>query len=346
MKGLPPPGAQPLAVARRPIGQVLRALPGDALVHIGLGRTDGVALGMTFAVYSSDVRIPDNGRGKGHIEVVSVDDMTSECKVITPPSPDNPILVGDGIGNIVLSRLMGRKTRFCVVGDFDIDGDGFNDPRGFDVIRALVTRTGGVVVRTVDASTDYLIVGSKPQPENIEAFASAVDAGTDDWGSEEDEVGEDEDWGDDDSDDEEDDEWGEEDDSDDFEDEDEDEDDDDEWEEDDEDDEGGDDEELDEDSDEGDEDGESEDESEDEFDVAEPVVAAAPVSAPPGVRQFGIDPTKPAVKRRKLREDELYELAIRRASALSIPRLTFGHFLNFVGIERGSKMIKQVAMGG
>ena len=82
---------------------------------------------------------------------------------------------------------------------------------------------------------------------------------------------------------------------------------------------------------------------------AEGAVRVNPPEATAVVRTMykcvGIDPTKPAVKRRKLREDELYELAIRRASALSIPRLTFDHFLNFVGIERGSKMIGQVAMG-
>lgn len=353
MKGAPPPGAQPLAVARKPIGKVLRALPGDALVHIGLGRSDGVTLGMSFAVYSSDVRVPDNGRGKAHIEVVSVDNMTSECKVVTPPSPDNPILVGDGVGNIVLGRSMGRKTRFCVVGDFDVNGDGFNDPRGFDVIRALVTRAGGEVVRTVDASTDYLIVGSKPQPEDIEAMAPASETATDDWGTEDDAVGDDasetedddwgeDDWGEDDSGGEEDDEWVEEDDdtgddgavaSD---------DDDDDWEEDDE---TGDDEAGDNGFDTGDEDEQSDEVGDDDMDADEPPVAVAPTPALAVARRpFGIDPTKPAVKRRKLREDELYELAVRRAAALSIPRLTFDHFLNFVGIERGAKMIEQVAM--
>src|SRR5207237_406231 len=62
-----PEGAQPLAVARAPVGRVLRALPGNSIVHIDLGRENHVSLGMNFAVYSSDRRVPESGRGKANI---------------------------------------------------------------------------------------------------------------------------------------------------------------------------------------------------------------------------------------------------------------------------------------
>jgi hypothetical protein len=156
-------GAQELAMARKPVGTVLRALPGDSLVHIDLGRSDNVTLGMTFSVYSANERIPADGRGKATIEVVSLGDRTAECKVITPPSPDDPILEGDSVGNIILSRNKAKKPQFCIVGNFDVDYDGQPDPRGRDAIEALVRRYGGEVVDTVTATTDYVVVGVEPQ---------------------------------------------------------------------------------------------------------------------------------------------------------------------------------------
>ncbi|MBN2562979.1 MAG: hypothetical protein JXQ75_18810, partial [Phycisphaerae bacterium] len=154
--------ADPMAVAREPIGEVLRALPGDSLVHIDLGKRDKVTLGMTFSVYPGEARVPATGRGKGNIEVVSLGDRTAECRITTPPSPEDPILPGDRVGNIVLSRNRAKKTRICVVGQFDVDFDGQIDARGAEKIKALAERYGAEVVDTVDAMTDYLVVGLEP----------------------------------------------------------------------------------------------------------------------------------------------------------------------------------------
>jgi hypothetical protein len=163
LRGPAAEGAQELAIARRPVGRVLRALPGDSLVHIDLGKDDNVTLGMTFTIYSGEERVPADGRGKATVEVVSVGQRTSECRVTTPPAPDDPILEGDGAGNIVLSRESGKKQRFCLVGDFDTDFDGQVDVHGRDAVAALVRRYGGEVVPTVDATTDYLILGIEPK---------------------------------------------------------------------------------------------------------------------------------------------------------------------------------------
>lgn len=162
LRGPPAAGAQEMALARKPVGQVLRALPGDSLVHIDLGKEKNVTLGMTFTVYSADERVPIDGRGKAAIEVVSLGQKTAECRVTAPPSPDDPILEGDGVGNIILAREKGRKPRFCTVGAFDIDFDGNPDARGAPTVAALVTRWGGVVVDSVDANTDYLVIGTEP----------------------------------------------------------------------------------------------------------------------------------------------------------------------------------------
>lgn len=161
-KGPGPEGAQALAVARKPVGRILRALPGDTIVHVDLGRRDRVAIGMTLAVYSPDRRVPETGRGKANLEIVSIGERTSECRVITPPSPEDPILQGDGVGNILLSRGGAKKQRFCIIGRFDLNYDGQPDVRGLDAIKAFVRRFGGEIVDRVDASTDYLIVGTAP----------------------------------------------------------------------------------------------------------------------------------------------------------------------------------------
>ena len=168
--------AEPLAIARKPVGKILRALPGEALVHINLGKEDNVTLGMTFSVYSADERIPADGHGKATLEVASVGDRTSECKVVTPPPPDTPILPGDGVGNIVLQRHKARKTRVCVVGQFDINFDGRPDARGSEAIKALAERYGAELVDSVDAGTDYVVVGVLPEGPGEEQGAATPGA--------------------------------------------------------------------------------------------------------------------------------------------------------------------------
>lgn len=349
---------QELAIAQTPVGTVMRALPGDSLVHIDLGREDNVRLGMSFSVYSAEERIPADGRGKAHIEVVSVDRRTAECRVTTPPSPDNPILEGDSIGNIVLSRDRSKKQRFCIVGQFDIDFDGTADVRGPEAIAALVKRYGGEVVDHVDATTDYVVVGLEPPyaPSNLtlegrrgaeepieDATASDESADEDsedaevsddeEESSDDEEASEDEDASDDEgaSDDEEDEAS---DDSDD-EDADADEDEDADAEEDDASD--------DEDSDDSDDDdAESDDEgipagdenpSDDEPQAADS--AAAAPSVPTIARNPVVDPTQSPRIRRAMSERDRYDEAIYRARMFSIPRLPQDRFFNFVGLESG-----------
>lgn len=172
-KGPEPAAARDLASARKPIGQVLRTLPGNSLLYIDLGRKDGVSLGTTFSVYSENEAIPANGRGKASIEVVSVNPRTSECRIVSPPSPDNPILEGDKINNILLARTRGKQQTFVVVGDFDVDFDGQPDPRGRESIIRLIQRTGGKVVNEVTPLTDFLVVGAEPRGQDVLAGIGA-----------------------------------------------------------------------------------------------------------------------------------------------------------------------------
>ena len=318
--------AQDLAIARTPVGEVMRALPGDSLVHVDLGREDNVRLGMTFSIYSADEKIPSDGRGKAHIEVVSVGQRTAECRVTTPPAPDNPILEGDKIGNIVLSRDKAKKQRFCIVGQFDIDFDGTADVRGREAIAALVKRYGGVVVDRVDAMTDYVVVGIEPPlaPSNLtlegrgsleEPFddvpadvpESADDEEADD--EDEDSFDDEEEDGDDEFGDDEFDDEGFDDDEDDFE-----------------------DDELDDDSDEGVPAGD-EDPSDDEAEAGGDADGASGV--PTIARKPEVDPTRGPRLRRAMTERDRYDEAIYRARMFSIPRLTQDRFFNFVGLDSG-----------
>lgn len=352
LRGPGPEGAQELSLARAGVGSVMRALPGDSLVHVDLGAENGVRLGMTFAVYSSDERIPADGRGKAHLEVVSVGRRTSECRVTTRPSPDNPILEGDRIGNIVLSRDRARKQRFCIVGQFDIDFDGQPDVRGQDAIAALVRRFGGEVVAQVDAMTDYVIVGLEPpaeapEPEDLFADDEAPGAATRTQDETEAESYDEDD--EDAADDIEESETGAEDEEEpaaDTEEADE--------EEADASDEGEDEESADE-SDESDDEtddesdaGSDEEESDelarwdDRFDASRVSrLNSDPATAAPTIRRSGeVDPTKGPRERRVLTERQRYDEAVRKAMLLSIPRLPQDRFFNFVGLESGREAMR------
>ncbi len=350
--------AEPLSIARQPVGRVLRALPGDSLVHIDLGRQDNVTLGMTFSVYSADERIGTDGRGKANVEVVSLGERTSECRITTSPSPDDPILTYDRVGNIALSRNRAKKTRICVVGQFDIDGDGHPDARGAEAMRALAGRYGAEVVGSVDGLTDYLVVGLEPAAGQGDYFDEDAE---EEAGEEEDEYVEEDEELDEEYDEEDEDEYDEEDDDeyDDEYDEEDDDESDDEEEDDEEDDEEADDEELDdengsddeeEDDEELDEDGESGDEeAEDEYadeyeddEEADRVVADVAFEAPSIPRMPEIDPTATPRKRRARTEREKYYQAVRRAEMFAIPRLRQDQFFNFIGIEIGPDAAKRL----
>lgn len=335
IKGPEPNAARPLYSARKPIGRVLRTLPGNSLLYIDLGRQDGVSLGMTFSVYSENEAIPVNGRGKASIEVVSVEKRTSEARIVSPPSPDDPILEGDGINNILLARTRGKQHSFCVVGDFDVDFDGQPDPRGREAIIRLIERSGGKVVNEVTPLTDFLVVGAEPRGQDVlsglgaspaiaglgttpsmdkagdEDETAAEESEADDTTTEEadDNSGDDEsgdDWGGD---------WGEGDDSGDKADGDK-----------------GDKEDGDK-GDKGDKEGGDDGWGDDDwgrrFDGGDGGAMAMPAIR----RTPAVDPTVPTLKRRYRNEAERYRDSLWRAQNFSVPVLTQEQFFNFIGIE-------------
>lgn len=308
-----PTNAEPMAIARKAVGKILRILPGDSLCYINLGRDDRVTLGMTFSVYSGDQRIPADGRGKATLEVKSVDSRTAECRIVAAPSPDDPIIVGDSVNNIILSQNRTKKQRFVVVGEFDTDFDGEADVRGREQIVAWIERLGGEVTDEVTAMTDYVVLGVPPRGQDVAAETSGpmMDAGDDAGADEQAKADADEEESSDDKESKADD--------------------DDESGDDDDEKEAGDDD----DGDSGDDEGDSgDDEGDDEGDDGDGGFGGDGGPAAPTIeRNPEVDPTIPALKIRYKNEADRYRDAKRRASYFSIPTLTQDQFYNFVGIE-------------
>jgi hypothetical protein len=147
------------ATARQPDGFILTAVPGDDMVYINLGRNDRLTLGLRFAVYSAETGIPPDGKGKGQIEVVSIFDSASECRIVETFG-DQVIFENDVIANPIYDR--DRPMTFLVIGQFDLNYDGRPDLNGAATIEAQITEWGGRLEQEVTALTDFVIVGAAP----------------------------------------------------------------------------------------------------------------------------------------------------------------------------------------
>jgi len=143
---------------RRPDGKILRVLPSEGLAYIDIGSKDRVMEGLRLTVYPY-TGIPDSGVGKGIVEVSNVRDDVSECRIIQQEK-DNPIIPGDLVANIVYDSL--RTYNFVVEGLFDPDNAGAVTPAGTKVLRDLIRRYGGNVVKDIGLQTNYLVLGEPP----------------------------------------------------------------------------------------------------------------------------------------------------------------------------------------
>jgi hypothetical protein len=153
-------GPEELATARTPDGKILTAVPGDEVVYIDLGRKDGLTLGLQFAVYSADVGIPEDGRSKAQIEVVSINATTAECRIVRQGRHE-VILEGDLVANPIFDPS--RPLSFVIAGNFDLDRDGMVDRDGAAAIASLVRNWGGQVHTEITPLTDFVVVGAPPR---------------------------------------------------------------------------------------------------------------------------------------------------------------------------------------
>ncbi len=150
---------QQLGAARQTDGKVLMAKPGQDTVFINLGARDRLVLGIRFAVYPPDTGIPSSGQAKATIEVIDIGEDVSTCRILQ----DNalfPILEGDLVANPVYDRQ--RSLTFYVLGEFDFDYDGQDDPNGKATLQAVIKENGGLIADELSARIDFVIAGARP----------------------------------------------------------------------------------------------------------------------------------------------------------------------------------------
>lgn len=145
-------------------GAVIGAAAGSNEVTINLGRRQKVVLGMSFSVYSDATAIkagPDNSypMGKGSLEVTSVDETTSTCRIIRE-TRGNPIVRGDVIANPIYDP--NKVYTMLVFGNFDTNGDGAATPLEAADIKAIIENWGGKVTDELSGSVDFLVLGQRP----------------------------------------------------------------------------------------------------------------------------------------------------------------------------------------
>ncbi len=167
------PGPDTLLTARQPDGRILHAIPGDKTIFIDRGRRHRLTLGLRFAVYESAVGIPVDGRSKGQIEVVRIDETSAQCKIIRV-SGGSVIMEGDLIANPIYDP--NRPVTFVVLGDFDLDHDGMMDRDGAAVVDAMIAKWGGSVTSELTALTDFVVLGAAPRSPRPARNESAEEA--------------------------------------------------------------------------------------------------------------------------------------------------------------------------
>ncbi len=150
----------PKATARMGDGRILKASPGDPIVYIDLGRDDHLTLGLEFAVYDALSGIPEDGRPKARIEVVAIHQHSAECKIVSLMR-DQMILTEDIIANPIYDRH--QSIKFFVMGEFDINGDGRDDPQGQRDIISLIEQWGGSTLSELSAKVDFVVLGGPPE---------------------------------------------------------------------------------------------------------------------------------------------------------------------------------------
>jgi hypothetical protein len=162
------------AVIDRPDGQIVK-VSSDNIVYINLGYGDHIAPGLTFEVYDGRLPLPklpnlaDDDTmpvGKASIEIIKVDQGSSECRVISTGTGQT-IVPGDKILNLVYDR--NTKFNFVVYGDFDINNTGKPVPQDTQVIKRLVTQWGGTVKDAIAPDTDFIIMGKEPEVPQFSA---------------------------------------------------------------------------------------------------------------------------------------------------------------------------------
>jgi len=92
--------------------------------------------------------------------VTQVEEGTSACR-ITEQNDKDPIIEGDVIANLAFDP--GRKYKFLVEGEFDLDNTGRTSPLDRQRVIQLVQTSGGEAVDKLDVDVDYVVLGESPK---------------------------------------------------------------------------------------------------------------------------------------------------------------------------------------
>jgi len=139
-------------------GQVL-TIAGD-VIYITLGAKHGVNPGMRFYVYSVLEKGSVRPTSKAVVEITAVGELTSESRVAMAGKGD-PILKGDLIGNLAYDQEL--KLNFSVLGDFDLNSDGYPDPNGSQRVMEIIGSSGGTVVGRPSPAVNFVVMGAEPK---------------------------------------------------------------------------------------------------------------------------------------------------------------------------------------
>ena len=152
------PKADPMTVALKADGKILRVMPEEDICYINLGSKDNVTAGLSFTVYPSS-GVTRDGMGKATIRITNVSETISECRLVWKGKED-PVVDGDLVANIAFDPM--RTYTFVVIGNFDLHGTGQSSIEGTEEAKMLLKQFGGKVVDEVDINTDFVVVGQKP----------------------------------------------------------------------------------------------------------------------------------------------------------------------------------------
>ncbi len=171
---LRPPTQGAKAILARADGRILSIAGVSHYVYINLGSIAHVITGLSFAVYQPSLGVGSgpHGGGKGSIVVTQVGPYVSLAR-ITHVVAGEQLYPGDLIANPVYHRSLTHKYRFYVYGNFNVNGNGVATAHGRRQIVRMIRQWGGVIDKSLNSQTDFLVLGSPPSNGSLN-FGAAL----------------------------------------------------------------------------------------------------------------------------------------------------------------------------
>lgn len=142
-------------------GEVLATKAESGIILINIGRSQGLVNGQAFNVYHMKGKILQEV--KGRIQVTQLSDHMSICKIVNFDE-FNPISEGDVIADGKDDNHFDRK----VPPTYVLSGEFSNNP-SIALIKTMIFNGGGVIKEELKKNIEYMIVGDKHIPADIEA---------------------------------------------------------------------------------------------------------------------------------------------------------------------------------